>query len=274
MDAQTGSFFSRHQFLLLRLHSLSGLLPIGAYMCVHLVTNATTLGGAEMFQRNVDLIHSLGPFLPIVEWTFIFLPLLFHAVVGVMIIRTGTVNLTSYHYMGNVRYTLQRATAWIALFFILYHVFHMHGWFHNPTYLEKVAEPLGGHVFKPHEATSTAALALSSPLKLTLYLVGVLSCIFHFSNGLWTMGITWGVWTTAAAQKRANYLCAAIGIALTAVSLGAFVGVRGTNVPAAQAYEEAHNEAHAAELRRAAEIEAAKKKEQAAAAPAATTTKK
>lgn len=272
MEAQTGTFFARHQFLLLRLHSLSGLLPIGAYMCVHLLTNATTLGGPEMFQRNVDLIHSLGPFLPIVEWTFIFLPLIFHAVVGVMIIRTGTVNLTSYHYMGNVRYTLQRATAWIALFFILYHVFHMHGWFHNPTYLEKVAVPLGGHQFEPHHATSSAAEALQSPLKLALYAVGVLACIFHFANGLWTMGITWGVWTTAPAQKRANYLCAAIGIGLTFVSLGAFVGVRKTDIKAAEAYEQALIETHGDVEKRAAEI---LKQEQAkAATPTATATKK
>jgi succinate dehydrogenase / fumarate reductase cytochrome b subunit len=274
VDSQSGSFFSRHQFLILRLHSLSGLLPVGAYMCVHLLTNATTLGGAEMFQRNVDLIHSLGPFLPIVEWTFIFLPILFHAVVGVMIVQSGTVNYGSYRYMGNFRYTMQRATAYIALVFILYHVFHMHGWFHNPTYLKDVAEPLGGHQFDPHRATSTAAVALSSPLKLGLYLIGVLSCIFHFANGLWTMGITWGVWTSAAAQKRANYLCAAIVIGLTVVSLGAFVGVRKTDIKAAEAYEQAHIEAHDAELKRAAELEASKKKEQAAAAPAATATKK
>ena len=61
MEAQSGSFFLRHQFLILRLHSLSGLLPVGAYMTVHLLTNASTLGGPAMFQKNVDLIHSLGP---------------------------------------------------------------------------------------------------------------------------------------------------------------------------------------------------------------------
>src|SRR5689334_18637943 len=89
------SFFTRHEFLIRRLHSLTGLIPVGAYMCVHLLTNASVLAGAATFQDSVDKIHSLGPVLPLVEWTFIFLPIIFHAVVGVVIIRSGQSNLSS-----------------------------------------------------------------------------------------------------------------------------------------------------------------------------------
>jgi succinate dehydrogenase / fumarate reductase cytochrome b subunit len=254
VQSQTGSFFSRHEFLIRRLHSLSGLVPVGAYMVIHLLTNASTLGGAAMFQKNVDLIHSLGPALPVVEWTFIFLPLIFHAVVGVVIIRSGESNLSSYHLMGNVRYFLQRLTAWIALAFILYHVFHMHGWFHNERYLKSFAEPLGGHQFDPHKATSTAALALSSLFKQSLYAVGVLASVYHLANGIWTMGITWGVWTSVAAQRRANWICLAFGIGLAAVGLGALAGVATTDIPKAEAYEQAHIEAQEAEKRRVQEL--------------------
>ena len=223
-------------------------------MVIHLLTNASTLGGPAMFQKNVDLIHSLGPALPVVEWTFIFIPLIFHAVVGVVIIRSGESNLSSYHLMGNARWWLQRITAWIALFFILYHVFHMHGWFHNQWYLDRFAEPLGGHRFKPKYATSTAAEALSPLFMQAVYAVGVIATVFHLANGLWTMGITWGVWTSVAAQRRANWLCLAFGIALTAVGLGALVGVTTTDVPKAKAYEQAHIEAQEAESRRAQEL--------------------
>jgi succinate dehydrogenase / fumarate reductase cytochrome b subunit len=249
----SGSWFGRNEFLIRRLHSLTGLIPVGAYMCVHLLTNATTLGGPEFFQQNVDLIHTLGPALPIVEWTFIFLPLIFHAVVGVVIIRSGNPNLSSYHYVGNVRYWLQRATAWIALFFIAYHVFQMHGWIHHPA-LDPHIRRAGGHVFDPHAATSTAALALQPFVMKLIYFVGVISTVFHFANGLWTMGITWDVWTTAAAQKRANWICGAIGVGLTVVSLGALVGVSTTNIPEAQAYEQAHREAEQAEEMRKNEL--------------------
>jgi succinate dehydrogenase / fumarate reductase cytochrome b subunit len=254
--APVGTFFARNEFLIRRLHSLTGLLPVGAYMCVHLITNASTLGGPAMFQKNVDLIHSLGPALPIVEWSFIFLPLLFHAIVGVVIIRSGDPNLSSYHYVGNVRYWLQRATAWIALAFILYHVFHMHGWFHNKLWIDNVAKPLGGYQFRPHEASSTAALALTSMTKKLAYGIGVISCVFHFANGLWTMGITWGVWTSAKAQQRANWLCGAIGVVMTVVGLSALFGVTSIDIDEAQAIEQAQAEARASEKARAEELEA------------------
>lgn len=236
------SFFSRHEFLILRLHSLSGLLPVGMYMIVHLLTNTTVLGGAASFQKNVDTIHSLGPALPLVEWTFIFLPILFHAIVGVIIIRSGKSNSSRYAYSGNIRYTLQRATAWIALIFILWHVFHMHGWFHNELWHDNMVAPLGGGQFDWQNATSSLAAALAPPLTRVAYLVGVTSCVFHFANGLWTMGITWGVWQSAAAQKRANWVCGGIGVFVMVVGLSAWVAAQRINVIDAKAYEMAVHE--------------------------------
>ncbi len=233
VDSVSGStFLGRHEFLIRRLHSLCGLVPVGAYMVVHLVTNASVLDGTRAFQSRVDQIHSLGGALPVVEWTFIFLPLLFHAILGVAIIRTGSSNVGSYGQVSNWRYTLQRVTAWIAMFFIFYHVFHLHGW------IKPLASEIGGAKFDPHHATSSAAGALQASLLVQLlYAVGVLSCVFHLANGLWTMGITWGVWTSPAAQRRANYACAAFGLVLAAVGLGALGGMARVDVEQARATE-------------------------------------
>jgi succinate dehydrogenase / fumarate reductase cytochrome b subunit len=254
VETTPSCFFSRHQFLILRLHSLSGLLPVGAYMIVHLLTNATVLAGAATFQDQVDKIHALGPALPLVEWTFIFLPLIFHAVVGVLIIRSGISNTSSYRYVNNVRYTLQRATAWIALFFIFYHVFQMHGWFHNDWWRANVAGPLHGGQFDAEHATSSAALALRSVVVQVFYVIGVLSCVFHLCNGLWTMGITWGVWTSPAAQRRATYVCAALGVAMAAISMGALVGMTRANVDEAKAVEQVRLDEKEAVLKHEEEI--------------------
>ena len=138
------------------------------------------------------------------EWTFIFLPILFHAIVGVAIAVGMVPNTRDYPYGANRRYTWQRWTGLIAFAFIMYHVFQMHGWFHFQAWHEHVAVPFGGAKFKPFNAASTAGLALQSPLVLIFYVVGVLACVFHFANGLWTMGITWGVWISPAAQARAS----------------------------------------------------------------------
>jgi succinate dehydrogenase / fumarate reductase cytochrome b subunit len=218
------SFLVRNEFLVRRLHSLSGLIPVGAFMCVHLAVNASVLNGPETFQSNVYSIHALGKLLPLVEWTFIFLPLLFHAIVGVWIIQSGLPNTNLYGYGANIRYTLQRASGMVALVFILYHVFHMHGWFHFDWWLA-IAEPLGGAQFRAYNAPSTAGAALQNPLIVGFYALGVLASVFHLANGLWTMGITWGVWTSPAAQKKALALCAAFGVLLGVVGFSGLGGM-------------------------------------------------
>jgi len=221
------SFFARHQFLIYRLFSLAGLMPVGAFLVVHLLTNASVLAGAGVFQSRVDMIHSLGPLLVPIEWAFIFLPMLFHAVVGFVIIANGMPNVGSYSYVGNVRYTLQRATGMIAFVFIIWHITQLH-W---------MGTPFGGGRFDPHHATSSAAVVLRPLLISILYAVGILSTVFHFSNGLWTLGITWGLWTSPAAMRRANWISIMIGVLLGAAGLGALGGMRNVDVEQAKAIE-------------------------------------
>lgn len=224
-DAPPASFLARYEFLLRRLHSLSGVIPIGAYMVIHLLTNATVLDSPAAYQKNVYAIHSLGVILPLIEWVFIFIPILFHAIYGVLMIRGSVPNNSTYKYTSNIRYTLQRATGMIAFAFIVWHVFHMHGWFHADAWMHKVAEPLGGGLFRPYNATSTGAEAMRLSLLVPiLYMIGVLSCVFHFANGIWTFGITWGIWVTPAAQRWATAACLVFGLALGAVGLSALGG--------------------------------------------------
>jgi succinate dehydrogenase / fumarate reductase cytochrome b subunit len=195
-------------------------------MVVHLLTNATVLDSPGAFQRNVYSIHSLGKLLPVVEWVFIFIPILFHAIVGVAIIRGAVPNTRNYPYRANWRYTLQRITGVIALLFIFQHVFQMHGWFHNEWWTTNIAERFGGAQFKAYNAPSTAGHALQGWAMLSWYVVGILACVFHLANGIWTMGITWGVWISERAQRRALVVCSIFGIALAAVGLGALGGMQ------------------------------------------------
>jgi succinate dehydrogenase / fumarate reductase cytochrome b subunit len=182
-----------------------------------------------VFQSRVDMIHSLGErLLPVVEWLFIFLPMLFHATVGFIIIGNGLPNVGSYPYVGNVRYTLQRATGMIAFVFIIGHIVHLH-W---------MGRPFGGGHFDPHAATSSAAVAIHPILASILYAIGVLCAVFHFANGLWTLGITWGIWTSPAAMRRANAVSVAVGLGLAAAGLGALGGLRAVDVEQARATED------------------------------------
>ncbi len=243
MSQSSLDFFTRHEFLIRRLHSLSGLVPVGAYMTVHLIVNASLLNGANTFQTNVNSIHALGSLLPLVEWAFIFLPIIFHAAVGVWIIRTGKSNHDNYRYVANWRYTLQRWSGVIAVLFIFAHVFHLHGWFHSDWWMEKIAGPFGGAQFRPYNAASTLATAMTGFLWPIFYVIGIVACVFHFANGIWTMGISWGVWISPKAQQNASYVCAAFGGLLLVAGLSSLVAVKTTDVEAAKAVEDSMYEA-------------------------------
>ena len=174
------------------------------------------------------MIHSLGPLLVPIEWAFIFLPMLFHATVGFAIIAGGLPNVGSYPYAGNVRYTLQRATAMIVFAFIIWHLIQLH-W---------MGAPLGGGRFDPHHASSSAAVVLQPAIVGILYAIGIVSAVFHLSNGLWTLGITWGLWTSPAAMRRASWVSIVVGVLLGGVGLGALSGMRNVNVEGARVIED------------------------------------
>lgn len=214
---QAIAFTDKYYFLIRRLHSLSGIVPVGVFLCIHLVANSSILVAKDGsgFQGAVDRIHMLGPLLVPVEIAFIFAPLAFHAIVGVAIWLTAKSNAQHYRRFSNVRYTLQRSTGILAAIFIVYHIWQMH-W---------IGQPFGGGEFDPHDAANTAAAALQSAAWVKwVYGAGVLACVFHFANGIWTSLITWGITIRPRTQQVSGYFCAAFGVVLTLIGLGALRG--------------------------------------------------
>ena len=218
--------FGQHQFIIRRVHSLLGLIPVGAYLVFHLATNAAIIDGIEAYQHRADQIHRLGPTtILVLEWLFIFLPILFHGIIGMLIVARGERNVANYPYGGNVRYTLQRWTGVIAFFFILWHVFHMHGWLRGDWWIQSIAVPLGGHRFDPQDAYTAVLAIRESWLVIVLYAIGVLASVYHLANGIWTMGITWGAWTSPHAQEWAKVPCLVFGLLLGFLGLGSLYGM-------------------------------------------------
>jgi succinate dehydrogenase / fumarate reductase cytochrome b subunit len=227
-NPNASTFIGRHQFLIYRLFSLAGIVPIGGYLIFHLCANALVLISPASYQGAVDGIHSLGFLVPVLEWTFIFGPMLFHAAVGWMIISGMVSNVGSYPYTSNVRYTLQRVTGMIAFFFILWHLWHMHHY----------GKPFGGGWFDAHHASSSASAALQSTAIRIGYVVGVLSAVYHLANGIWTFGITWGIWTSERAMRGASYVCLAFGLLLAGIGIASLVGMTQVDIDEARLIED------------------------------------
>jgi succinate dehydrogenase / fumarate reductase cytochrome b subunit len=227
------SIFGQNEFVIRRLHSITGLMPIGGYLVFHLATNGAIIDGAETFQHRADQIHQLGiTTILFLEWTLIFLPILFHGIIGMLIVTRGKRNIANYPFQENWRYTLQRASGVIAFVFILWHVFHMHGWFRWEWWTENVARPLGGAQFDAYRASETATAAIrASWWIIAAYAIGVIASVYHLANGIWTMGITWGIWTSPSAQRKANAPVAAFGLGVMAIGLGALYAMVTVDVP-------------------------------------------
>ena len=237
-------------FVLRRLHSLSGVVPVGVFVCFHLFTNMQlsfkTLGitSADEFQHEVEWIHNAIPALWAAEIFGIWLPIAFHALLGIAYTFTGKGNVKNYGYWDNWRYTLQRVTGIIALVFIFFHVatlrwrWDIGGWY-TPFFVDGLHASGGGFELVPLSTYSTA-IALDHPLVLLLYIVGVLSVVFHWSNGLWTAAISWGVTLSDKAQKQWAYVCYLMFVGLFVFSALAITG--------ALAYDPSEKEVAAYEL--------------------------
>ncbi|MFO0973610.1 MAG: succinate dehydrogenase cytochrome b558 subunit [Phycisphaerae bacterium] len=216
----------RYHFLLRKLHSLSGIVPIGAFLVEHLLTNSMAFRSKWKFNEDVHWIHNL-PFLLIVEVLFIFLPLLFHACYGIRIALTAEPNPTTYPYLSNWRYTLQRVSGYIAFVFIIVHLLkyrfaHVIGW--GPPFIRE-----GNDYF---EITRRGLMewtpfgyAVPFPVTFAMYYVGLLSAVFHFCNGIWSFCISWGIAVGARAQRRIGFAAGGLAVVLLAwgtLSLYAF----------------------------------------------------
>ncbi|HEY8997661.1 MAG TPA: succinate dehydrogenase, partial [Edaphobacter sp.] len=113
---QGNSFFWR------KLHSLTGIVPIGAFLIEHIVSNFEALNGPLAYAQQVKFLNSL-PLVRILEWGLIFIPLAYHALYGVFIAIRGRSNVNVYPWAGNWMYLSQRVTGIIALLYIVQHLY-------------------------------------------------------------------------------------------------------------------------------------------------------
>lgn len=230
--AVTASWRQSSHFPLRRLHSLTGIVPVGVFVVFHLFTNMQLALGD--FQHEVNYIHSL-PALLFLEVFGLWLPIAFHAALGLVYTFSGRPNNLRYGYGDNWRYTLQRITGPIALIFIFLHVaalrwgWNLLGWY-TPFYTHAVDAAGRVVATDPHGnplplATASTALALQSSAWIAvLYALGLAAVVFHWANGLWTAAITWGLTVSVAAQRRWGLVCAAVGLACAIFSALAMWG--------------------------------------------------
>jgi succinate dehydrogenase / fumarate reductase cytochrome b subunit len=220
-------FFVRNDFVLRRVHSLLGIVPLALFMLEHTFTNAKAAQGPEAYHGAIEFLTGL-PALYVIEVFFIFLPLYFHGLYGVLIWWTGKSNLGRYgQYTANWRYTLQRWSGLFVLLFVTYHLLH---WRFGLQFPWQTAD--GGFAWT-HYSTLTGDAnsffaAMSREFRngpmFAFYTLGLAATMYHLANGLWSFAIVWGLTKTRPAQKRWGWFCAIVGVALFAAGVWSLVG--------------------------------------------------
>lgn len=209
-----------HSFLLRKLHSLSGIIPIGAFLIEHLVSNFEALKGPAAYAAQVKFLNGL-PFVRVLEWAFIFIPLAYHALYGVYIWLRGRSNVVYYPWAGNWMYTMQRWTGLVALVYIGWHVWSQR--FSGVSLPEH-----------PGAAFHKVQMTLMNPWMLAFYVVGMIAVCWHFAYGIWLFAAKWGITPGAQARRRFGWACGAVGVILCTIglwSIYAFVSPKYKNAP-------------------------------------------
>ncbi|KAA6448691.1 succinate dehydrogenase cytochrome b558 subunit [Bacillus swezeyi] len=194
------------EFVYRRLHSLLGVIPVGLFLIQHLVVNHFAASGEEAFNNAAHFMENL-PFRYALEIFVIFLPLIYHAVYGVYIAFTAKNNAGRFGFFRNWMFVLQRITGIITLIFVSWHVWET-----------RIAAQMGAEV-----NFDMMADILSSPIMLGFYIVGVLSTIFHFSNGLWSFAVTWGITVSPRSQRISTFVTMGVFVVLSYVGLRAIL---------------------------------------------------
>ncbi len=196
-------------FILRKLHQLSGIVPLGAFLMEHLYTNskaAHPTQGAENFNKAVSDLQGI-PYILLVEIAFIFLPLLYHAIYGLFITWESRPNNLKYPYPRNWFYTIQRTTGIILFFFILFHLLNF-----RFGIIPGLNEKSVAHY--PNEAFQIVQYEFQLLWVVIVYVIGIFSTIWHFANGIWLFAVDWGIVIGERAQRLTGYACIGFGVVL------------------------------------------------------------
>ena len=202
------SYFAR------KFHSLLGVIPLGLFIVEHAITNYTAFeSGPEGFNKSVSFLNGLPLVLFFGDFRY-FLPLLYHGVYGLYVAYQSNWNNSRFQYGRNWAFTMQRITGVITFIFVIWHVF-------NTRYQVAIGnlthEQLGAQM---HDI-------FTNPVYVVLYTIGVLATTFHFSNGMWSFLVSWGITVGPRAQRISSYIWMIVFVLVSILFLLSIVAIRG-----------------------------------------------
>lgn len=208
---------TKESFFWHKVHSLTGVIPIGFYMVQHLTLNSFSVGGEQKFNGVIEFFDAIPiHLLLLLEIVAIWVPLLFHAVYGLFITGRGKPNYftTKYKWSQNLMYLLQRVSGIYLFFFLIIHVI-------TTTGVKYATGNANAIYFAAWHEKFTGPVAW---FWLPFYLLGVLFASYHLGYGLWNFCIRWGITVSEQAQLRIQKFSLVFFVAITVLGWGALAG--------------------------------------------------
>lgn len=182
-------------------------MPLAVFVVAHLGWQASALDGPLEHERAMASTPWFDAH-PAIAIVFVLLPLAFHALSGLAIMRSARPDVQAFTGNRNWRYVGQRFSGVLTLGYLAVHL--------RQTW---IARQLGELSMSDHYGVLVETLSSTSsglPLRAALELAGLAAVCFHLSSGLWGFGCTWGLTTTRASQRRSAIAFGVFGLALFA----------------------------------------------------------
>ena len=199
------NFFER------KIHSLTGIIPIGVFLLEHLITNSFAIKGPEYYNQKIEAFQQI-PFLVPIELSLIALPLAIHTILGLYYVFLAKNNVIQYKYFRNYMFYIQRITAIITFVFVIYH-----------AYTARIGRAAAGIEISYQFMNNI----LSQPFFFIVYLVGLLAAAFHFTNGIYTFAISWGITLGPRSQRILQGVCTALFFIMSGVGTVELIALAG-----------------------------------------------
>ncbi len=207
----------RESFFWHKLHSLSGIVPVGFYMVQHLTLNSFSLVSPAKYDAVATFFYSMPEHVLLgIEVLMVWLPLAFHMVYGLFISSRAQNNYfsTPFKWSQNRMFMLQRVTGVFLMVFLLFHAatttlqVKLHG--NDPSVV--------------NYAAMQAQFTGFGYAVFAFYVLGILAASYHLAYGVWNFCIRWGITVGDRAQMRIQKFSFALFVGLTLLGWAALGG--------------------------------------------------
>ncbi len=168
-------------FLWRKLHSLLGIIPIGAFFVEHLLSNFEALKGPAAYGAQVKFPQcpASRPRTRVV--IHILCPILYHGSMACISGCAGKSNVVYYPWAGNWMYVAQRWTGLVAAASTSSSTFCV-----SASWESAFLKIPASHLHKVQQE-------LANPVMLAVYVIAMIAICWHFAYGIWLFAAKWGI---------------------------------------------------------------------------------